>query len=114
MRDALQQAGVPPDAITLDYAGFRTLDSVVRARDVFGLSRVVIVSQDFHSRRALFIADRIGLDAIAYEAKAVTRRHRFQMRAREALARTRAVIDMCVLGTQPKFPGPPEPIVLQQ
>lgn len=112
MRDALVERGVPAAAITLDYAGFRTLDSVVRAREVFGQHRCIIVSQQFHAQRALFIADRRGIDAIALAAKDVAGSHGVKVRAREVVARARAVLDVCVLGTAPRFPGRPEPIAL--
>ncbi len=112
MRDALVGRGVPQSAITLDYAGFRTLDSVARARDVFGQSRLVIVSQEFHGARAVFIANSRGIDAVALAAPGVGGKAGLFVRARETLARARAVLDTRVLGTRPRFPGPPEPIEL--
>src|SRR5260221_3230427 len=66
MRDALMAEGVPTNAITCDYAGFHTLDSVVRAKSVFGLSRFTIVSEEFHCPRALWIAREHGIDAVAF------------------------------------------------
>ena len=56
MQLALMGKGVPPERIIGDYAGFRTLDSIIRAREVFGLSRFTIVSQSLHAKRALFLA----------------------------------------------------------
>lgn len=112
MRDALVQRGVPEGAITLDYAGFRTLDSVVRAKTVFGQSRVIVVSQEFHCTRAIFIADRHGIDARGYAARMPGGAPGRMVRARETLARTLAVLDTCVLNTRPHFDGPAEPIRL--
>lgn len=112
MRDALVQRGVPESAITLDYAGFRTLDSVVRAGTVFGQDRIVVVSQHFHCERAIFIADARGIDAVGYVARSPGGRAALKVRLREAAARTGAVVDTCVLSTAPRFAGPPEPIVL--
>jgi SanA protein len=67
MRTALMKAGIPSDVITLDYAGFRTLDSVVRAREVFGQEEgFTIISQPFHVERALFLANANGIKAIGY------------------------------------------------
>ena len=67
MRKALVKAGIPESAITLDYAGFRTLDSVVRAKEVFGQgSGFTIISQPFHVERALFLARANSVDAIGY------------------------------------------------
>ena len=65
MRKSLVKAGIPERDITLDYAGFRTLDSVVRASEVFGQgSGFTIISQPFHVERALFIARANHIDAI--------------------------------------------------
>ncbi|MBL7063809.1 MAG: YdcF family protein [Anaerolineae bacterium] len=57
--------GVPEEAIVLDYAGRRTYDSCYRARDIFGLERVVVVTQRFHAARALYLCDALGVDAVA-------------------------------------------------
>jgi SanA protein len=103
MKNALVAAGVPERAITLDYAGFRTLDSVVRARRVFGVRDAVIVTERFHVERALFLADRCGLNAVAFAAPNPARRWMFKVALREQLARVKAVLDVYVLRTRPKF-----------
>lgn len=105
MKNALMDKGVPEDAITLDYAGFRTLDSIVRAKEVFGLSRFTIVSDRFHDFRALFISNYYGLDAIAFAAEEVPIIYSFRASVREYLARYKAVLDLYVLKTEPKFLG---------
>lgn len=112
MRDALVAAGVPTNAITCDYAGFRTLDSVVRANSVFGLTNLTIVTEAFHCPRALWIAQAHGLDAVAFAAPDLGLRWSARVRAREALARVLCGLDLYILRTRPKFPGPPEPLVL--
>ncbi len=61
-------AGVPEDRVTCDYAGFRTLDSVMRAKEVFGLDAFVVVSQPFHNERAIFLARAKGIDAAGFNA----------------------------------------------
>ena len=71
MRAGLVERGVPAAAIYLDPAGYRTWDSVLRARDVYGQTRLVIVSQRFHLSRALFLARRAGLEAWGFEARDV-------------------------------------------
>jgi SanA protein len=112
MRDALAAAGVPTNAITCDYAGFRTLDSVVRARSVFGLTRFTIVTEEFHCPRALWIARQHQLDAVAFAAPDLGVRWSTRVKAREIMARTWCALDLYVLNRGPKFPGPPEPIRL--
>jgi SanA protein len=113
MRNALIAAGVPAEAITCDYAGFRTLDSIVRAREIFGLSECVIVSEEFHCPRALWIARQHGMDAIAFAAPDVAfKSWSWRVKAREQLARTWCAVDLYVLHRRPKFLGPKEPILL--
>lgn len=112
MRRELVKMGVPDAAIVNDHAGFRTLDSVVRAKSVFDQDEIIVVSQRFHVQRALFIADAKGIKATGYVAKDPL--HGFpyyKVMVREVFARVKAVLDCYVLGTQPKFPGPLSPIV---
>ena len=106
MRDALVRLGVPAARIVLDYAGFSTLDSVVRARDVFGLSDLCIISQRDHAQRALYIAQTKGVLAVAYPAKEVSVRNGLRTRLRESLARVSTLLDLHVLGRTPRFLGP--------
>lgn len=101
----LVDAGVPFDAIYRDYAGFRTLDSVVRAKQVFGLSDCVIISQAFHNERALYLARAAGIQAIGYNARDVYAAHASDTPVREKLARLAAVLDVNVLHTKPRFLG---------
>lgn len=112
MRDALVEAGVPTNAITCDYAGFRTLDSVVRAKLVFGLTNLTIVTEEFHCPRALWIAQRHDLNAVAFAAPDLSVRWSARVKVREALARTWCALDLYVLNRQPKFSGPPEKLIL--
>ncbi len=112
MRDALLQRGIPISAMTLDYAGFRTLDSVVRTQLVFQQDDFIVISQAFHNARALFIADAYGIHAIAFNAADVPGVFGIKVRLREVLARFRAVLDLYLLRTQPRFLGPPLPIDL--
>lgn len=112
MYQALRRHGVPDSAITLDYAGFRTLDSIVRAGKVFELRSFVIISQRFHDYRALFLAQHNGLDAVAYIWPEEDRRQPLRTEAREYLARVKAVLDLFVLHTAPRFLGPKRPIDL--
>ena len=107
MKEALVAQGVPEAAIYCDYAGFRTLDSVVRAQSIFGQSRFIVVSQHFHNERAIFLARRRGLDAVGFDAADVSRSMAPMTYLREYLARVQAVLDVTLLQTRPKFDGPP-------
>jgi SanA protein len=105
MRDALIKLGVPDSCIVLDYAGFRTLDSVVRCREVFGEDSITIISQEFHNQRALFIANKSGVHAIAFNAQEVNKNYSLKTRIREYFARVKCVLDIYILHTDPKFLG---------
>ncbi|MCK5876847.1 MAG: YdcF family protein [Candidatus Marithrix sp.] len=106
MQKALIERGVPAHAITLDYAGFRTLDSVIRCKEIFSQQDdIVIVSQAFHNKRAIFISDFYNIKAIGFNAKDVPFRNDMKTPIREYLARLKAVLDLYFLKTQPKFLG---------
>ena len=105
MREALLKLGVPDSCIVLDYAGFRTLDSVVRCDEVFGEDSITIVSQEFHNQRALFIANKNNINAIAYNANDVYKNYSFKTRLREYFARVKCVLDIYIFHTSPKFLG---------
>ena len=105
MQESLIAAGVPAGKICCDFAGLRTLDSVVRAREIFGQTELTIISQEFHNERAIFIAKRHGLDAIGFNARMPGGFHGFMSLCREQLARVRAVLDAYLLDTQPRFLG---------
>ncbi|HUR27902.1 MAG TPA: ElyC/SanA/YdcF family protein [Planctomycetota bacterium] len=107
MKAALVAAGVPEEKLVCDFAGFRTLDSVVRARRVFGQNRLIVVSQRFHCERAVFLARAHGIEAFGLDAAAVGGAAGLRTRLREAAARTIAALDVSLLGTEPKFLGPP-------
>lgn len=75
MRAGLIERGVPANAIYRDFAGNRTRDSVLRARDVFGQKKILIVSQRFHLGRALFLARNEGMQAWGFNARDVDTPH---------------------------------------
>lgn len=108
MTRALLKQGIPKNRIISDYAGFSTLDSIIRARKVFLLDEVLIISQRFHNERAIFIADHQGLKAKGFNASD----HdsdiaRFKVGIREIFARLKCILDIYVLNTQPVFLGDP-------
>ncbi len=96
--------GIPREKIFLDYAGFRTLDSIVRAKEVFGLNSVTIISQKFHNERAVYLSNHFNVNAIAFNAQDVRGRYGAKTRLREYLARTKASIDI-LFNVEPKFLG---------
>lgn len=110
MKKALISKGVPDSVITLDYAGLRTLDSVVRSKKIFGQNKITIITQPFHSYRALFISRYYDMDAVAMVADDPRLDQTFKVRLREYLARTKAVLDLYIFKTDPRFLGEKEEI----
>lgn len=104
MKKDLVAGGIPENRIYLDYAGFRTLDSMVRAKIVFGLDSVTVISQEFHNERALYIAGKKGLHAIGFNARAVEGSEGVKVQLREYLARVKVFLDL-TFNTQPRFYG---------
>ncbi len=100
----LIEGGIPSDKIFLDYAGFRTLDSIVRAKYIFGLESVTIISQKFHNERAIYLADKKRLKAIGFNAKGISGKEGIRVKFREYFARVKVFIDL-ILNTQPRFYG---------
>lgn len=97
--------GIPANRIFLDYAGFRTLDSMVRCKLVFGETDIIVVSQPFHNKRALYIAHHHHMKAIGFNAAEVGRLYGLKTELREKLARAKTLLDIHVLKTTPKFLG---------
>ncbi len=110
MKRDLLKAEIPEDRIHLDYAGFRTLDSIVRAKEIFDTDNFLIISQKFHCERALYIANYHQINARCFAVPGPSSHSGFKVRFREVFARTKAFIDLYLIGTQPKFLGPKEPI----
>ncbi len=107
MYKALVGVGVPESAITMDFAGFRTLDSVVRADKIFGQRSYIIVSQEFHNYRAVYLARHKGQDVVAYAVPEEEPGQNLRTELREFSARVRAVLDIHLFHTQPRFLGDP-------
>ena len=95
MREALRVRGVPNEVLLEDPAGIRTLDSVARAKSVFGLDRLTVISQEFHNRRALFLCKHFQIDGIALNADPAVRHHSWRLTCREFAARAVAVLNVC-------------------
>jgi len=103
-KEDLIAAGIPESKIVLDYAGFRTLDSVIRSKEIFQQENITIISQQFHNERAIAIANAKGIKAVGYNAKNVGGRNGFKVKVREMLARVAMCLDL-IIGKQPKFLG---------
>lgn len=110
MFDALVDKGVNPNDIVLDYAGFRTFDSMVRANKVFGLNNFIVVSQDWHCERAIYIGQAKNITMIGFAAKDPNISTKTQLR--EYPARVSAFLDCYIMKTNPKFLG--EPVVVMR
>jgi SanA protein len=110
MKQALIDRGVPEERLVLDYAGFSTSDSIIRAKKVFGIDDLCVVSQPDHIMRAIYIADHHGVDAIGFAAGEIAMRYSWRTRVRESLARVRTLFDVHVWERQPHFLGPRIPI----
>jgi SanA protein len=96
--------GIPENKIFLDYAGFRTLDSVIRAKEIFGQHSITIISQKFHNERAVYLAKHHNIKAIAFNVKDSYNHTRSKTQLREYLARAKASIDI-LFNVDSKFLG---------
>ncbi|MBK6283650.1 MAG: YdcF family protein [Draconibacterium sp.] len=104
IKEDLIKNGIPANRIYLDYAGFRTLDSVVRCKEIFGQNSITIISQQFHNERAIYIAKRKDIEAVGFNANDVNVHYGFKTRLRERFARVKMILDL-IFGKKPKFLG---------
>lgn len=107
MRRSLVEQGVPIADIYCDYAGGRTLDSVVRFKHIFGQASGIVISQEFHNARAIYIGKANGVDLTGFNAREVDAYHAFRTKVREVFSRARAVADVEVLHSKPRHYGEP-------
>lgn len=105
MMSGLKERGVDAENIYLDYAGFRTLDSIVRAREIFGQESITVISQKFHNERAVYIGRIYGIDVTGFNAHDNEELTGIVVRLREVFARLKAFIDVKIIMEQPKFLG---------
>lgn len=103
-KNELIKRGIPEDKIFLDFAGFRTLDSVVRAKKIFGQTSITIISQQFHNERAIYLAEKFNIDAIGFNAENVEGSGGIKTNLREYLARTKVFLDL-LFKVEPKYLG---------
>lgn len=114
MQTDLLKAGIPAEAMTLDYAGLRTLDSIARAKQIFKLQEFTIITQQFHCERAIFIANKYDLDTQCFAVPSATGMNHAKVMTREFLARIKSIIDLYIINKQPKYTGQAEPIQFDQ
>lgn len=104
MKKALVARGIDSTKVVLDYAGFRTFDSVVRAKKIFGQDTIIFISQRFHNERAIYIAQQHDMLAYGYNAKDVSNKYGMKTIIREKFARVKVFFDI-LFGVQPHFLG---------
>lgn len=108
MLQALVREGVPRDRIVSDYAGLRTLDSVVRAKEIFGADQILFISQRFQNERAIYLAKAHDIEAFGFSARDVESSGGFKTRVREVGARVKMWLDVHLLDTRPRHLGEKE------
>jgi SanA protein len=105
MKNALMEMGVPETAITLDFAGLSTLDSVVRSKLIFGQDSLIVVTQKFHGYRAYFLCKSNDVDAEIFIARSVPFKNALMVYIRELFARSATLIDIYILKRTPRHLG---------
>ena len=105
MKQALSERGIPEDRIVCDPRGLRTLDSVVRAKEIFGTNTILVISQRFQNERAIYIAQANGIQAYGYNARDVETQAGLKTKAREVGARVKMWLDVNFLNTRPLHMG---------
>lgn len=104
MKEELVKRGIPENKIFLDFAGFRTFDSVYRMKEIFGQSSFTVISQKFHNQRAIYIANSLHMNAVGFNAKDVDVYNGYKTKLREKFARVKMMLDL-FFETKPKFLG---------
>ena len=109
MKQFALDAGVPSQDIFMDHAGFSTYESVYRAKEIFGVDKILIVTQEYHLYRALYIAQQFDIEAYGVASDLDTYSGQFQRDVREVLARCKDC-GMCILKPKPTYLGEAIPI----
>ena len=109
MKDFAVSSGVPSECVFMDHAGFSTYESLYRAKEVFCADKVVIVTQEYHLHRALYIAEKLGIDAVGVSADRQEYRGQFMREIREILARDKDFFS-CIVKPLPKYLGDEIPV----
>ena len=110
MKQALVERGIPGNRIVCDFAGLRTLDSVVRAKEIFGADSILVISQRFQNERAIYLAKASGIKAYGFNARDVESQAGLKTRIREVGARVKMWLDVNILKTRPRYLGEKIPL----
>src|SRR5690606_37347478 len=103
-KNDLIKRGIHDEKIIMECAGFRILESVIRAKEIFGQTSFTVISQQFHNERAIFLANRLQINAVAFNAQSVNASYGYKVIAREYLARAKASLDL-IFNVKPKYLG---------
>lgn len=109
MKDYAVEAGVPSEVIFMDHAGFSTYESMYRAKEIFQVDKVIVITQEYHLYRALYIAEQLGIEAYGVASDYHTYAGQGMRDLREVLARCKDVA-MCIFKPEPTYLGDPVPI----
>lgn len=101
--------GIPTSHIFMDHAGFSTYESLYRAKEIFQADKIIIVTQEYHLYRALYIANELGIDAVGVSANKQDYAGQFMREAREILARTKDFVT-CIIKPEPTYLGEVIPV----
>ena len=110
MKNYLLELGVNDEDIFMDHAGFDTYDSMYRAKEIFKVSSLIVSTQDFHIKRAVYIANKLGIKAYGYPCEDKEKYSMTYLNARESLAKVKAVIETDILKRKSKYQGEEIPI----
>lgn len=109
MKDFLISNGVPSENIFMDHAGFSTYDSMYRAKNIFKVERLVVVTQEYHLYRAVYSGNKLGMDAYGVRSDLHQYGGQEKREVREILARNKDFV-MCIFKPQAKFGGEEIPV----
>ncbi len=109
MKQYAMEASVPSEDVFMDHAGFSTYESLYRAKEIFGADKIIIVTQEYHLYRALYIAERMGLDAYGVASDYRTYWGQTSREIREILARAKDFVNT-IFWPEPTFLGEAIPV----
>ena len=109
MKTFAVEAGIPSEDVFMDHAGFSTYESMVRAKEIFQAKKIIIVTQEYHLYRAIYIAQQLGMEAYGVSSNYRRYRNQDDMNTREVLARAKDVFS-CIFWPEPTYLGETIPV----